>query len=224
MGLFSRRKAEPQQTEVQEAASGDESATAGPWDVEDQPELGDRVDLGVLRIPKQPGLQLRIELDRATSTPIAVTLGHGGSALQLQVFAAPRSGSLWEEVRPELAQSIADRQGTCDDVPGVFGRELIARMPVTTPGGSGTRPVRYIGVDGPRWLIRGIVTGPAALGREEAQLLEDVLRGTVVVRGREAHPPRENLPLTLPTAKPQAAAAADPLGVPERGPEMTETR
>lgn len=224
MGLFSRRR-------IEEAVAPEGPVTQapptseGPWDVEDQPELGARVDLGALRIPARPGLQLRVELDRATSLPIGVTLGLAGSAMQLQVFAAPRTRSLWDEVRPELARSVTDRQGTCDDVPGVFGRELIARLPVTTPGGTGTRAVRYIGVDGPRWMVRGVITGPAALGRDEAKALEDVLRGTVVVRGREARPPRETLVLTLPGAtRPVAPQPGGELGVPERGPEMTETR
>jgi len=223
MGLFSRRKNEEPEAPPPEAP---EPTTSGPWDVADQPELGDRVDLGSLRIPRRPGLQFRVELDRGTRRPVSLTLTQGGSALQLQVVAAPRSSSLWDEVRPELQQSVIDRGGVCDDVPGVFGRELIAKLPVTNQGGTGVRAVRYVGIDGPRWMLRAAFSGRAALDREAAVPLEDVLRDVVVVRGPHARPPREILPLTLPGT---AAAEAPPepddaLGVLRRGPEITETR
>lgn len=222
MGLFSRRRnEEPAAVEPDEAP-----ATSGPWDFDDQPELGDRVDLGALRIPRRPGLQFGVELDRGTRRPVSLTLTQGGSAVQLQVVAAPRSGSLWDEVRPELLQSVRDRGGQCDDVPGVFGRELIARMAVTTPAGTVTRAVRYVGVDGPRWMLRAAFSGRAALEREAAKALEDVLRDVVVVRGPHARPPREVLPLTLPgaAAPTEAVPSDDPLGILRRGPEITETR
>ncbi len=149
MALFSRRREPEPVDEVEEPPA----AGTGPFDVEDVPDLGGRIDLGALRIPPRPGMQVRVELDRATRKPVSLTLTDGASALQLQVYAAPRSASLWDEIRPELAQSIEDRSGTSDDVPGVFGRELLARMPVTTQGGSGMRVVRFVGIDGPRWMI-----------------------------------------------------------------------
>ena len=65
------------------------------------------------------------------------------------------------------------------------------------------RPARFVGVDGPRWFLRGLITGPAAAGPEAAGALEEAFRGIVVVRGNEPMPVREQLPLALP---PQAAA------------------
>nr|NLD40393.1 DUF3710 domain-containing protein [Actinomycetales bacterium] len=221
MGLFSRRRPEVAQSEEEI-----EPATSGPWDVEDKPSLGNRVDLGAFRIPKRPGMTLRLELERTSRVPVAATVTIGDSALQLQAFAAPRTASLWEEIRPELVASAKEAGGQVDDVPGEFGRELIAHMPVTTPGGSGTRTVRFVGVDGPRWMVRAVFSGPAAVNTEAAEELESVLHGLVVVRGTQARPPREVLPLTVPGSTP-APAADEPsgaVGAPKRGPEMTETR
>ena len=65
------------------------------------------------------------------------------------------------------------------------------------------RPARFLGVDGPRWFLRGLISGPAASSPEAAAQLEAAFQGIVVVRGTEPMPVREQLPLTLP---PQAAA------------------
>ncbi|MDO5495753.1 MAG: DUF3710 domain-containing protein [bacterium] len=223
MGLFSRKR-----SEAVEPEDVVEPTTSGPWDLEDKPSLGNRVDLGALRIPKRPGMSLRLELERSSSTPVAATVTIKDSSLQLQAFAAPRTASLWDEVRPELATSVKENGGTAKEVEGDHGVELHATMPVTTPGGSGTRTVRFVGVDGPRWMVRAVFSGKAAVDAEEASELESVLRGLVVTRGTNARPPREVLPLTVP-GQPAPAAADDPqgldaLGVLRRGPEMTETR
>jgi hypothetical protein len=100
---------------------------------------------------------------------------------------------------------------------------------VRTPEGrTGHRPARFIGVDGPRWFLRGVITGRAAVDEEAAGTLEDLFRRTVVVRGGAARPPRDLLALRLPNqadgatpAAPAAPAAPtfDPL---KRGPEITE--
>lgn len=222
MGLFSRRREKTEEA----AESAAPATTHGPWDSADKPELGNRIDLGALRIPKRTGMQVRLELERTSRIPVAVTVTLGSSAVQLQVFAAPKTSSLWDEVRPELAKSVKDAGGSVDDVPGVFGRELLAHMPVTTPGGSGTRVVRFAAVDGPRWMIRATFSGRAANEPAQATDLESIVRAAVVVRGREARAPREVLPLSLPGAEKQSEATpeAPGLAVPTRGPEMTETR
>jgi hypothetical protein len=65
------------------------------------------------------------------------------------------------------------------------------------------RAARFLGVDGPRWFLRGMLTGPAAEDPEQAAALVDAFRSVVVVRGTQPMPVRDQLPLTLP---PQAAA------------------
>ena len=98
------------------------------------------------------------------------------------------------------------------------------------------RLVRFVGIDGPRWFVRGLFTGPSADGGDQASLLEGVFRDVVVVRGEHPVPPREILELRLPpearqALEEQAAAEAEEenrfrgdLNPFDRGPEFTETR
>lgn len=201
---------------------------SGPWDVADVPELGQRMDLGAIRVPGRPGMQVRMELDKATRRVTAVNVALEGSALQVQAFAAPRSDGLWEELRPEIAESIRKQGGSVDERPGPFGTELLARLPARTPDGrTGTRPARFIGVDGPRWFLRGVITGKATVEPEAAAVIEALFADVVVVRGTEARAPRDLLALHLPGKPP--APAADPenaaaLEIQRRGPEITEIR
>lgn len=200
----------------------------GPWDLSEVPDLGPRLDLGALRVPGVPGMQLRMEMDQKGARAVAANLGHEGSALQLQAFAAPRTEGIWDELRAELAASVTKQGGTAEEQPGPFGTELLARLPVRTQEGrTGHRPARFLGVDGPRWFLRGVLTGRAAVEAEAAEVLEGVFAETVVVRGAEARAPRDLLPLHLPgrppadLATPPSEVTADPL---RRGPEITEIR
>jgi len=203
-------------------------APAGPWDADDAPQGLPRVDLGALLLPGVDGMELRMEVDQKTSMVTGVTVTLAGSVLQLQAFAAPRTEGIWDDIRDEIAASISEQGGTVDDLPGPFGRELLARMPVrTAEGRTGHRPARFLGADGPRWFLRGVVTGKAAVDPEAAAALEQLFAGVVVVRGTEARPPRDLLPLRMPgqTPAPEAGTAAGPDFDPlRRGPEITEIR
>ena len=102
----------------------------------------------------------------------------------------------------------------CTPVAGPYGIELTAR--VQTP--DGPADVRFVGVDGPRWMVRALYQGPAAADPGSAGVLAQCLEGLVVARDDEARPPREPLPLRLPKemaeqaqlqAEQQAAAEAE---------------
>ncbi len=69
-------------------------------------------------------------------------------------------------------------------------------------------PVRMVGIDGPRWLLRATFLGAAA-DPAKAQPLEDVLRQVVVVRGNEPLPVGEPVPLQLPKDVELPGAAGD---------------
>jgi hypothetical protein len=180
-------------------------ATTGPWDEADEPQDGvNRIDLGALRLPTLPGMDLRVELNPQQKV-IAATLRDGESFLQVSVFAAPRAGGIWESVRQDLAASASGQGGSLREVEGPFGPELAGTIVATPPAQPGQpapqpvrRPARFLGVDGPRWFLRGMMSGPAAAGPEAAAALEEAFRGIVVVRGSEPMPVREQLPLTLP--------------------------
>ena len=184
--------------------------TSGPWDAADAPDDGlPRVDLGALRLPARPGMELRVDLS-PQQTVIGATLRAGDSQLQVSAFAAPRAAGIWDDVRADLARSASGQGGSLKEVEGPFGTELAGTVmgtPQPRPDEPAPKPVRrparFLGVDGPRWFLRAMITGPAAADPEAAELLEDVFRDIVVVRGSEPMPVREQLPLTLP---PQAAA------------------
>jgi hypothetical protein len=173
-------------------------------------------------------MELRMEIDPNSGIVTAVTVQLDESTIQVQAFAAPRSEGIWDEIRAEIAHSITEQGGTVDDLPGPFGRELLARMPIRTPEGrTGHRPARFIGADGPRWFLRGVIAGKAAVDPAAAERLEQVFAQTVVVRGTEARPPRDLLALRVPGQPVPGAVQPDGQPEPEfdpllRGPEITE--
>jgi hypothetical protein len=216
---------------------GDFRLGKGPWDIDEIEDRDGYVDLGALLIAPADGLQLRLEVEEATQRVVAVTMDLAGSSLQLQAFAAPRSEGLWDEIREQIGQSVASQGGETEEVPGTFGTELVAKLPAeATDGSRGFRAARFMGVDGPRWFLRGVLGGEAALDREAAAGLEELFRRVVVVRGDNPMPPRELLQLRLPKdaaaqgpAQSQAAAAepgaqqgGPAMQQPERGPEITQ--
>lgn len=228
MSWFSRRRRGGTPDLAETAAEPAVPQGPGPYDVSEVPDLGARVDLGALRVPARPGMQMRLDVEKKTGNAVAVTLASAGAAMQLQVFAAPRSSGIWEELRAEIAASVAKQGGTTEETDGPLGAELLARLPVKTPeGGRGHRPARFAGVDGPRWFLRAVLTGRAAVEKEAAAPFEDVLTGVVVVRGAQPHAPRDVLTLRAPGKQgPQAETEEErlDLGSLGRGPEITETR
>ncbi|MEV8149131.1 DUF3710 domain-containing protein [Arthrobacter sp. NPDC080073] len=210
------------------AAKGDFRLSKGPFDASEIDSQDGYVDLGALLIEPSEGLQLRLEVEEATQRVVAVTMDLDGSSLQLQAFAAPRSEGLWDEIREQIGQSVSSQGGEVEEIIGTFGTELIAKLPTeSADGGRGFRAARFMGVDGPRWFLRGVIGGNAALDRKAAEGLENLFRKVVVVRGDNPMPPRELLQLKLPkdaVAPGQHGAPheAPPLQQPERGPEITQ--
>jgi len=211
-------------------------AGGGPWDAAEPFPKRDRVDLGSLRVPVGPDYE--IQLFMGPEHGAWVTARRGESELQMQAFAASRSDALWDDVRGEIAAEVQGAGGTSAEMDGPFGVALVAEVPIQ-PGQpeSGMRTVRFVGVDGPRWFLRGLFGGPAADGSgADAAVLEGVFRDVVVSRGEHPVPPRDLLELRLPPDAQQAleeqmAAQQEEekrfrgdLNPFERGPEFTETR
>lgn len=206
------------------AGGGDDRSVTGPFDVSEIESQDGYVDLGALLIAPRQGLQLRLEVEEASQRVVAVTLDLEGSSLQLQAFAAPRSEGLWAEIREQIGQSVGSQGGQIEELEGSFGTEIIAKLPASSADGShGYRVARFIGVDGPRWFLRGVFGGQAALDRDAAAGLEQLFRQIVVVRGENPMPPRDLLQLRLPkdTPAPPPETAPD-LEQPRRGPETTQ--
>jgi hypothetical protein len=175
-------------------------ATSGPFDENEAGAIKPSVDLGSLRIEPRRGMLLRLEVDKTKDRVVAVTLESYGSTLQLQPFAAPRSSGLWHGIRAQIEAQIKTQGGTVSQVDGPFGPELKAVVPVQAEGKYGTRPVRFLGIDGPRWFLRAVIGGDAATDDVAAEAMHAIIRSVVVVRGDTPMPPRDLLPLRVPPA------------------------
>ncbi|WP_073996466.1 DUF3710 domain-containing protein [Arcanobacterium urinimassiliense] len=218
MGWFRRRKnteavaeSAPEQ-EVAEGVDGGESGADasqvadgeqevdyrlnGPWDINEVATIEDLVDAGALQIPLLPGAQLQFTTDAQQQNIIGVVYIKDGSALQLQAFAAPKSQGIWDSVRLDMRSSIAKQGGSSQEVVGPFGKELEAQMPL--PDSKKFAPHRFLGIDGPRWLLRVSLYGKAGYDKQASQEMLSVLEKLVINRGEEPFPPRELLPLHLP--------------------------
>ena len=209
-------------------APGAPARPRGPWDASDAPDDDlQRLDLGGMRVPVPPQTEVRVEVSPEGQV-VAATLVRGQSAMQVSVFAAPRSAGIWFDVREEIATALRETGGQAQEVDGRLGVELDAQVPTDVPGrGRVLMPARFVGVDGPRWFLRAMLTGPAATDAALAEELEQALRQVVVVRGSDPMAVRDPLPLKLPKdvqeAAEKGAAPAVPQA-PERGPEIAETR
>lgn len=245
--MFKRRKggSEPEQTPgVDEAVVVDEVVEvstdqhSGPYDVSVAPddEIA-RVDLGGLRIPIVDNMQLHLEGHNEESNSFAlaiVVLEERQAALQLMAVAAPRSGGFWLEVMEELENEITNAGGQMvrkED--GRFGPELLGNVPAQdAEGNSGFQAARFIGAEGPRWFIRGMLMGTAATDEGMGEFFEDIISGCVVDRGERPMAPGDLIPLTPPAGleteemveEDDEDARFEDLEPFERGPEITETR
>ncbi|MET9763789.1 DUF3710 domain-containing protein [Streptomyces sp. NPDC006372] len=205
----------------------------GPWDSSEvhDPAEG-RVDLGGLFVPGVDGMELRVEV--AGDAIVAATVVLRDSAIQLQGFAAPKREGIWGEVREEIGTGITQQGGIVDEVEGPLGWELRAQVPVQLPDGTGGfQVVRFVGVDGPRWFLRGVISGQGAVQPQAAGLLEQIFRDTVVVRGEGPMAPRDPIVLKLPNdaqmvpegvQQEEGSRFAGGMGQLQRGPEITEVR
>ncbi|MEA5454276.1 DUF3710 domain-containing protein [Sinomonas sp. JGH33] len=211
-----RRRPEPDK-------SGYGRPEKGPFDASEKDTAVGYVDLGAILIRPIEGLQIRLEVEEATRRVVAVTMDLNGSSLQVQAFAAPRSEGLWGEIRAQIAQSVESQGGTVEEVEGSFGPELVAKLPTSMADGRrGHRVAHFMGVDGPRWFLRGVISGHATSDRAAAAELEELFRSVVVDRGESPLPPSELLPLRLPVDQTEGDAAPNQApSAPERGPEIT---
>lgn len=189
---------------IQPIAPGDGDATDGPYDSADAPEglMQQLVDFGSLFVPVPDGVDAEA-LHRPHERWPGVHILFRAGYLRLHVVAAPRSGSLWDQLSTDIATSL-DGQSQVHREQGSWGAEVVS---VTADG-----VTRFIGVDGPRWTLYGVTTGAASHAAEHASTLRAIMRGTVVVRGNEPFPVCSTLPLANP---PTEHAASDEQGADE---------
>lgn len=178
----------------------------GPWDVNDEkvPDYDEYLDMGAYYLPFLQGIGLHVKANRATRQVLGTTITYGASSLEIEAFAAPKTMSLWDDVRTDLS----DANDKAEEREGVFGTELM--LPVTVKGGR-TVMTRIVGVDGPRWMLRGIFSGKAALMPDdpETEALNKFFADIVVERGEEPLAPRDLIPMHPPVAPAQRKAMAE---------------
>ncbi|MBC2643935.1 MULTISPECIES: DUF3710 domain-containing protein [unclassified Rhodococcus (in: high G+C Gram-positive bacteria)] len=182
----------------------------GPYDADDLEsgadltvgEVGTRLDLGSVLVPMPQGAQLQVEM-APDGSPQAVHLVTQHGRVTVAAYAAPKSPGQWREVAGDLAESLRNDNATVSVESGPWGREVFAVTP--------NADLRFIGVDGYRWMVRCVVAGPSGGNTSDSELVATaraILRDTVVKRGNEPNPVRTPLPVVLPEALAQQLAAA----------------
>lgn len=181
------------------AKSGpDDRETAGPFDLSEVPTIRPYIDLGGIKVAPREGLQMRLEVDERAQRVVAASIEYRDSLLQVQAFSAPKSRGLWHEIRAQLVEQL-DEQGAESRVEeGPLGPELVTASVVPAEQGGGSRVVRFIGVDGPRWILRGVILGEAAEDDAARETVLEIFREIVVVRGEAPMPPGELIAMHVP--------------------------
>lgn len=173
-------------------------AELGPFDAAEAQAVRPYIDLGGLKILPREGLNMRLEVEENSGRVVAVSLDYAGSTLQVQPFAAPRGSGLWHETRTQIQQQVG--AGATEQT-GSLGIELLAEVrALDAQGQPAKRAARFVGVDGPRWFLRGVIGGPAATDASAAAEIDDLFRSIVVVRGTNPMPPRDLIALQVPAA------------------------
>ena len=207
MAAFNRRSGEDDSEDTSAATSVDDVETAaaagpddpadleeleGPFDIDDfdDPAVAElaRLDLGSVLIPMPEGGQLQVELTE-TGVPSAVWVVTSNGRFTIAAYAAPKTGGLWREVAGELADSLRKDSAQVSIKDGPWGREVV---------GIASGAVRFIGVDGYRWMIRCVINGPHETIEALEQEARAALADTVVRRGDTPLPVRTPLVVQLP--------------------------
>jgi len=187
----------------------------GPFDIEDFDESSvateGRLDLGSVLVPLPEAAQLQVELTE-NGVPSAVWVVTANGRFTIAAYAAPKTGGLWREVAAELADSLRNDGASVTIQDGRWGREVV---------GTATGVVRFIGVDGYRWMIRCVVNGSIESVDALTEQARNALLDTVVRRGDTPLPVRTPLPVQLPepmASQLREAAAAQGVAVPPADP------
>ncbi len=172
----------------------------GPFDVADFEDDGvPRIDLGSVKVPVPDGSQVQVEMDPETNGVRAVHVVTEQGQITVSAYAAPRTGGLWREVSTELADQLRADGAKVNIGRGAWGLEISAIV--------GDVSLRFVGIDRPRWMLRGVIAGPQSEAAAAVEVLRDIVRRTIVDRGDAPMPVRTPLTITLPEAVAEHIAA-----------------
>ena len=184
---------------VRDTADEDQAArddADGPFDIADfdnvsLAKLG-RHDLGGVLIPENETAELAVEVNpEGAATTVWMVTPNG--RYNISAYAAPKAGGLWREVVTELAESLRNDEARVSIEDGTWGREVVGLVT------KGQEPVamRFVGVDGYRWMVRGAAISTPDKADAIAIEMRNALADTVVRRGDAPQPVRAQLPLEL---------------------------
>jgi hypothetical protein len=221
----SMRTGDDEQVTAQAATVGSDEHLGddlqGPFDIEDFDDAAvavqGRLDLGSVLVPMPDGGQVQVELNEA-GAPSAVWVVTPNGRFTIAAYAAPKSAGLWREVASELAESLRKDATSVSVQDGPWGREVVG------VGNGGV--VRFIGVDGYRWMVRCVVNGVPESIDALAEEARAALADAVIRRGDTPLPVRTPLQIQLPEpmaaqlrAAAQAAAQQNPSAQEEAQPQ-----
>jgi hypothetical protein len=178
------------------AASAADDEPDGPFDVDEFDDAAvvtvGRHDLGSVLIPENDAAELAIEVNQQ-GVPTMVWMVTSNGRYNITAYAAPKTGNLWREVVTEIAESLRNDSAQVSVEDGPWGREVVGVMT------KGPEPVvmRFVGVDGPRWMVRGAAIGTPESAAAIAEDVRNALADTVVRRGDTPQPVRAMLNLQL---------------------------
>lgn len=169
-------------------------AIHGPLDYSEGVDIKPYVSFGGILIPPTPDLTIALQVDEQSSVPVAIELQLADSQMLLQAFAARKSSGLWSEVKEEATSQVSDQGGRVEITDGPLGQQLdvYAQKSDKVPSS------RHYGVDGPRWFLRGILSGKALSDAAAEAQLVSLFRSVIVHRGDAPMPPRDLIPLHIP--------------------------
>jgi hypothetical protein len=145
-------------------------------------------------IPLPEAGQVQVELNQL-GVPSAVWVMTPNGRFTVAAYAAPKTASLWRDVATELAESLRKDVARVSIQDGRWGREVVGAPDANQADAA---VVRFIGIDGYRWMIRCVINGPADKIDALAEEARNALADTVVRRGDTPLPVRTPLPVELP--------------------------
>jgi uncharacterized protein DUF3710 len=204
-----------------EAAPSGGDEFDGPFDIEDfdDPAVATqgRHDLGSVLIPVDETAELAVEVNQE-GVPTMVWMVTPNGRYNFTAYAAPKTGSLWREVVTEVADSLRKEAAQVSIEDGPWGREVVGVM----TNGPEPMVMRFIGVDGYRWMIRGAAVGSPESADAIADDVRKAMADTVVRRGDTPMPVRYMLPLQLSESLVTRLRARAEQMVAEQGGDPTE--
>mgnify|MGYP001508194684 FL=1 len=169
----------------------------GPFDESDGTITGlldpDGEGLGILDFGAYafvPPVNTQLQIESSEEQNLVVHVLSGQSNITIDAYAAPKTGGQWRFVASELADGLRNQGAKVSIQDGPWGREVI--------GSAAESVIRFIGVDGPRWMLRAVIVSSPAEAEQSAEIARTMLSHTVVRRGTNPMPARTPIPVVLP--------------------------